>query len=388
MNKFRDHFENVGKQILLITYAVGLLFILLYIKDLYNLVVQALYYLQPLWIGCGVAFVLNLPMVWIENFIEKHCAKLGWMQRCKRGIAITISVFLVVSMVILISLFVLPDLVNSVSTLFSNLGSYIENLESFMRQIAAKFGMKNDVAHTIGVEELLAGFGLDYRKIMNGLSEWLVGTGSGVLGNLLSAGSSFFNFIMASMIGFYLLAVKEVLLRQARMILYAFLSQRQADFVIENAAIVNDIFKNFVSTRFIDIIVLWGMMYILLSIFSFPYTLLLSSISALFTIVPVFGSLVADIVSIILLLALNPWYAFGYYVIHQVVLNIDSNLIYPRYAGKSVGLPAVWILVSVVVAGYVGGPLLMLLAVPIAACFYSLFSRYVKYRLQKKGILK
>jgi predicted PurR-regulated permease PerM len=49
-----------------------------------------------------------------------------------------------------------------------------------------------------------------------------------------------------------------------------------------------------------------------------------------------------------------------------IVQQIDSNFLYPRIVGSTVGLHPLFILISVTVGGYYGGILGMVLAVPIA----------------------
>lgn len=386
MNKFRNYFESVAKQVFLISYAAGLLFFLLYFRDIFGFIGRILYFLSPLFTGIAVAYVLNLPMVRIERMIVKRNKETSFLFRNKRMVSIFITLLLVIIVSIALSIFVLPELINSIGTLFSNAGFYLENLEKFVRDVAIRFGVNAKEWSSMSIEQFFGLFGLEYQNVVSSASEWLVGTGGGVLSNILSAGSSVFNFLMAATIGLYLLAAKEELLLQMKMISYAFLSKKHADVLKKSAQEANEIFQSFIVTRVIDIAIIWLMMYGLLSVFRFPYTLLLSTISALFTIIPVFGSLAADGISIILLLSLNPWYALGYYVIHQLVLNIDSNFIYPRFVGKTIGLPPVWILVSVLVAGYIGGPIYMLLAIPVTACVYTMTVRYIKARLQAKGL--
>ena len=48
-----------------------------------------------------------------------------------------------------------------------------------------------------------------------------------------------------------------------------------------------------------------------------------------------------------------------------VIQQIDSNLIYPRVVGGSVGLPAMWVLFAVIVGGGLFGVLGMVLGVPV-----------------------
>lgn len=388
MKKIHYHLESIGNQLFLIAFAAALFFITLYFRQLFNFVLQILHYLSPLFTGIAVAYVLNIPMCKIESFIKKYFKKEGFIDKHSRVLAIILAVLFVLILFSLIMIFVLPELVSSIVNLFSNLGNYSQNLRSYLNDLAKTFGLQQAQLDNLDLEKLLVSFGLDYHRIINSASSWLVGTGSGVLEHIYSAGTSIFNFLMASLLALYFLSSKEKFLSQIKMVIDALLSDKQAQIIYEQARDANSIFRNFVGTRFLDIFILFILVYILMYLIGLPYALLISTICAIFTIVPIFGSLVAEIISIFLLFTLNPWYALVFYILHQIVLNVDTNFIYPRFAGKSIGLPAVWILVSVLVAGYIGGPIYMLMAVPVTACIYSFFARFIKAKLELKNKLK
>lgn len=65
-----------------------------------------------------------------------------------------------------------------------------------------------------------------------------------------------------------------------------------------------------------------------------------------------------------LILLVDPLQAFWFVVFLLVLQQIEGNLIYPRVVGKSVGLPGLWVLLSVTIGGSVFGMLGMLLSVP------------------------
>jgi predicted PurR-regulated permease PerM len=75
-----------------------------------------------------------------------------------------------------------------------------------------------------------------------------------------------------------------------------------------------------------------------------------------------------------------------WFVIFIIVLQqVESNLIYPRVVGTSVGLPGIWVLLAVSVGAASFGILGILVAVPLSAVLYSLLRRTVDRRLIAKG---
>ena len=62
---------------------------------------------------------------------------------------------------------------------------------------------------------------------------------------------------------------------------------------------------------------------------------------------------------------------------------MEGNLIYPRVVGKSIGLPAIWVLAAVTIGGSLMGILGMLLGVPVAAALYRLIREDVNRTVEK-----
>ena len=74
------------------------------------------------------------------------------------------------------------------------------------------------------------------------------------------------------------------------------------------------------------------------------------------------------------------WFIILFFVVQQ----IEGNLIYPRVVGNSVGLPAIWTLLAVVVGGSVSGVFGIILFIPLFSVIYALIRRSVYSRLSVK----
>lgn len=110
------------------------------------------------------------------------------------------------------------------------------------------------------------------------------------------------------------------------------------------------------------------LVYLGLLILGIPYALLLSVFTAMAEIIPIFGSLMAGTVAVIVgysdggvsLAAI----VFGLYV---VVNQFESNLIYPLIVKKIVGIPPLLVIVALIAGYTLAGFLGVLLSVPVAA---------------------
>ena len=101
-------------------------------------------------------------------------------------------------------------------------------------------------------------------------------------------------------------------------------------------------------------------------------------------LIPIVGAFVGTIVGAVMILPVSPLKALIFVIYLLVLQQVEGNLIYPRVVGSKIQLPAIWVLASVIVGGSLGGPLGMLLGVPVASAGYALLREATEHREQKK----
>ena len=108
--------------------------------------------------------------------------------------------------------------------------------------------------------------------------------------------------------------------------------------------------------------------YLGLVLLGVPYALLLAVVAALFDLIPVFGSLIAGVVGIIVGFSVGGMplalMVAGLYII---VNQLEAHLIYPLVVNKVVGIPPLLVILALIAGGALAGFLGVLLAVPLAA---------------------
>ena len=87
-----------------------------------------------------------------------------------------------------------------------------------------------------------------------------------------------------------------------------------------------------------------------------------------------------------IVLSENVFQAFWFMVYFQILSQIEDNFIYPRVVGGTVGLPGIWVLLSIFIFGDLFGIFGTIIAVPSAACIYSLISELVNLVLRKRKL--
>ena len=120
--------------------------------------------------------------------------------------------------------------------------------------------------------------------------------------------------------------------------------------------------------------------------FAPSFQVLIAVVTSVTSIIPMFGAMIAMLFGFILILATDPVQAIWFIIFYQVVQQFEGTVIYPRVVGNSVGLPGVWVLLSIVVFTGLFGLAGALVAVPTTAVIYSIMSDLVHNRIKNKNI--
>ena len=338
--------------------------------------------LSPFVVGLAIAYLLNLP----TRFFERHLfAKL----RGKRALSILCTYVLAFLVLALLLGMILPQVVESVSTLLRNVTLYLNNLNQLVTNIGARFDIS---------EEILASFLLNYNDLIKQIMAFVRDMLPNLLGYTMRLGSGIVAALTALIASVYFLVGKEKLLMQCRRVLYALLPQQKAGEVVRVGRLSNNVFSGFISGKLLDSAIIGVICFIFMSLcnivaslfgissLQMPFTLLISVIIGVTNIIPFFGPFLGAIPAVMIMLMINPPSAiwFGLFII--VLQQFDGNILGPKILGDSTGLPAIWVLIAIIVGGGLFGFLGMLLGVPTAAVLYTLCSDFIEKRLKQKKL--
>ena len=203
----------------------------------------------------------------------------------------------------------------------------------------------------------------------------------GVTSNVLSG---LFNFVIGFVLSIYILASKEKLCRQGARLLRVILPEAACDRIFRVLAMSSGVFTKFISGQCVEALILGALCYIGMLIFRMPYALMISALIAVTALIPVFGAFIGTSVGALMILLISPLKAVGFVLFIIILQQIESNVIYPRVVGNSVGLPGIWVLLSVTLFGSIFGAVGLLLGVPFCAVLYCLVRDFVKKREAEK----
>ena len=179
---------------------------------------------------------------------------------------------------------------------------------------------------------------------------------------------------------------KERLSVQVRKLMYAFIPEDWTNIFIALGSLTYKTFSSFLTGQCVEAVILGTMFFVVMSIFDFPYVMLISVLIAFTALIPVFGAFIGCAVGVILIFIADPMKGLLFIVLFLVLQQIEGNFIYPHVVGNSVGLPSMWVLAAVSVGGSLMGVVGMLIFIPIVSVVYTLLRGIVNRRLKEKKI--
>lgn len=336
---------------------------------------------KPLYYGIAIAYVLNLPMKKIQQFIIAHTKENSFIHKRSRGIAVILTLVFAFIICALIVSVIIPKLIESFGMLFNNFSVYLQHTVTYVNEVLEYFHIDYDASKSQIVQYLNT---LRWDDILKNSAKWLGVGASSVINTSVSFIGSFGTWFTAFMISLYLLNSKEEYIIQLKKVIVAIFRDRPAQYIFRIGKKANAIFAGFIGGQLVEAVILGVLCYIGMLIFRFPFPELISAIVALTSLVPMFGAMFGMAFGCLLIFAINPIQSIWFIVYFQILQQFEGNVIYPRVVGGSVGISGIYVLLSLIIFGGLFGLIGMLVAVPLTALLYSMTSEFVHGQLKKK----
>ena len=370
----RDIKKNI---ILIITYIALIIFVLVNFEKILSILGYIINIFSPFIFGALVAFVLNVLVNFIERKLFGKVKKKTWL-KIKRPLSIAISVVLVIFIIVFIMNLLIPQLKNSVSLFTDSLPTYKEDIINIMN----KFNLEETTIKK--VSDYLDNFGKVITDYIKGNSKDVITVTTEVATSLIAIISK---AVIAIVFAIYIIAQKETLKRQFNKLMSAYLKPRTVNRINKYASMANTTFSNFVTGQCLEALIFGSLCFLGMLILRLPYATTIAVLLGFTALIPVFGAFIGTFLGAFLILMISPIKAIIFVVFILVLQQIEGNLIYPKVVGKSVGLPGIWVLLSVTIGASVGGILGMLIATPLCSLLYILLRQAVNDRINSNKIV-
>lgn len=334
----------------------------------------------PFALGAGLAFIVNVPMRAIENRL------LGIKKIALRRVIAVLLTFITVALILfLVVQLLLPQLVATVETLIAKMPGFASRVWDTVNEfLEANPEVMGWVQENTDFEQM------DWMSYVEKLLAWISDGVSGIVGGTFSAiGSVFsgvFNGVISFVFALYCLFRKEILARQGRRLLYAFLPEPICDETVRIFRLTASTFSNFISGQCLEALILGVMFAVSMLIFRMPYVPLVSVLVAITALVPIVGAFVGCGLGAFFILVDDPIKAVWFVVMFLVIQQIEGNVVYPKVVGSSVGLPGMWVLLAVALGGKLMGVAGMFIMIPVVSVIYTLLREITDKRLEKRAI--
>lgn len=331
--------------------------------------------------GAAAAFILNIPVKAIETYLLPKIPHKG----VRRGLSITLALLFVFLIILLVLLLVIPQLKTTILSIVNEMPSFVSGIQAWVTDwLANRPEIEQWITRQFGE------IAFDWAGITAKLSSWLSNLTVVLMNGIFSFAGSIVGGIVSSFIAFifsiYALFRKEILARQARMLLYSFLPEKRADRILYISTLSNRVFGNFLSGQCLEACILGCLFAITMLIFRMPYIPLISILIAVSALIPVVGAFAGCIVGTLLILVDDPLKALWFLILFLILQQLEGNLIYPKVVGNSVGLPSMWVLVAVALGANLMGILGMLVMIPAVSVLYTLMREITYRKISEKNI--
>lgn len=363
--------KYIKENIFIVTYGLILFFIIHNLKFVLKTIDNLVAITLPVIFGIVLAFLLNIPMSFLERKIILLIQKLKVDKKRAFKISRAISLLLVLLIFICVITFtiniVIPEIIKSFYIFIEKAPEQIKNIQGLL--------IKNYDNYLIdSVLSKIQEIDGDISKIINNLVQI---TFSGVLNITLGITNILINFILGLIISIYILLEKETLKYQLKLLINTVATDKYKSSIIEILKLIYSKFKKYIFGQAIDSAILFIMIFISMTIFKIPYAIFISFILAICAAVPILGPFIGIIITTIIMIIAGYKNILFFILIVVLMQQIEGNIIYPIVVGNSIGLSSLYIVVVVIVFSSLFGIFGVIIGVPLCGVLYEIICKYV-----------
>lgn len=337
--------------------------------------------LGPFIFGALIAYVLN-PMVHafyrgIDKLAKRF--KIPMKHTVHTVLSILVTYIIVIGFIVWMILFIFPEITKNIIDFVNYIPTAYDSIMEWVKYLQERFPSLNIEALSEPLSDILPNLVKELQNIATNMIPTIY-TFSMSIANWI------IDLLITIIVSIYMIYDKKRLMHGCWKLIYAFLPQKHIPACQEILSECNRLFSSFVVGKFIDSTIIGVLCFLLMTIFSFPYALLISIIVGVTNMIPYFGPFIGAIPGVIIILFINPLKALGFAFLILCLQQFDGLVLGPKILGDSTGMKPLWIIFAITIGGSIAGVVGMFLGVPVIAIIRYLMNRYLEYRLQKKKI--
>ncbi len=151
----------------------------------------------------------------------------------------------------------------------------------------------------------------------------------------------------------------------------------------------NRIFSAFVTGTCLESVVVGSVFFLVLTLARFEYALLIGTVVAILSLVPMVGKSLASTLGLFLtLISQGFWRAIAFVIVFFIVNNLCAIFLHPRLVSRSLGIPGVWSFLAAGIGAKLFGIWGIFLCIPVSSLIYALVTMNIKANLGRKDLLR
>ena len=361
---------------------VALFFLIFRFKEFGGVIGKIMAILKPMIYGAAIAYLLKPVCNTYEHKLNEHLP--SKLKKMSKVLAITGSMLTMCIIVYLLLIIIIPQVVNSVTSLINTLPDKLNYAASWLEET-----LKED---TVVANYITENYIMLKDKTIEWMSNELIPNMQNIQNILAGVGIQIWNSVMflknlliGLIIAVYLLASRKKFAVQGKMVLYSIVKTKWADKILTELKYADNTFVGFINGKILDSAIIGGICYVCCLIFKFPNAMLVSVIVGVTNIIPFFGPFIGAIPSALLIFIESPLKSLWFLIFIVVLQQVDGNIIGPKILGNSTGLSSFWVLFSILVFGGLWGFVGMVIGVPLFAVIYDIAKKLVFCGLKRNG---
>ena len=325
--------------------------------------------LIPFLVG-GFLYYITNPLV---KFLQDKL-------KINRMIGILITLSLLFGLIALGVIYLLPILINQLSSLINSTQGLYWEIQSFVNQLS-----KNPLFRNLNIQSTIQQLNLSYvdilQNILNSVTNSLGSVLSAVVNTLMILIMTPIFLVYFLMDGHKLLPMLErTVLKRDKLNITSLLTN------------LNATVARYISGISIDALIIGALAYIGYSVIGLKYALVFAIFSSLANLIPYVGPSIGLIPMVITYAFTDPQKMVAALIYMLIIQQVDGNILYPRIVGGVMKVHPITIMVLLLLSSNIYGVLGMIVAIPtysilkeIAKFLANLYDNHKEAQQQKKN---
>lgn len=326
-------------------------------------------YFETILFGGIIAYIVN-PLTELFNKMFKTIRKDG----LRRALSIILSFGTVIAVLVFLFVTLVPQIIDSVTSLINNFDSYVESLNNMLKSWSIT--SRIDLTSIIESSE----------NLLESLSDYVKENSSKVLEITTGIGKVILQWLIAIIVAVYLAFEKPKVKQALNRLLKALFDEKKYGDISSIFSKCNNILSRYILFSLIDAGIVGIINFIFMLIMGMPNAALVSVVVAATNLVPTFGPIVGAVIGGFIILMTDPMNALAFLIFTLVLQLVDGYILKPKIFGDTFGVSGLLIVAGIIIGGSMFGIIGMLLAIPGVAVLDYIYKTYLITWLEKRRV--